>query len=96
MLYTVFRMGGERVAVVLVERRQLTSGRASDLLAEVQEQLALPAVLVAHDDSTWTSIRTYAEFDVKPYLGCLLNAEGAEWSALSTSQATIHRPAFHA
>ena len=96
MQYTVFRMGGERVAVVLVELHQLTGGRAADLLAEMQKQLALPAVLVARDDSTWRSIRTYAEFDIKPYLGCLLNAEDADWSALSAPQYLAQHQALHA
>lgn len=96
MQYTVFRMGGERVAVILVERRQLVDGRAADLLAEIQRQLELPAVLVARDESTWMRIRTYAEFDVKPYLGCLLSAEDADWSALSAPQYPAQHHALHA
>lgn len=96
MLYSVFRISGERVAVVLVDRHHLTGGRAADLLDKVQKQLELPAILVARDDSTWKSIRTYAEFDIRSHFDCLLNAEDADWAPLLVPQHLGQRQAVNA
>lgn len=82
MLYSVQRLCEERMAVVLVEGRELAEPRASMLIRQLQEDLALPVMLVARDDETWTRARVRANFDARPHLYALLGMRDIDWTAL--------------
>jgi hypothetical protein len=82
MLYSVQRLCDERLAVVLVERRELVEPRASCIIHQVQEELALPVMLVARDSEEWTGARARAEFDPVPYLYSLLTVRDIDWTPL--------------
>ena len=68
MLYSIQRLRGVRMAVVLVERRQLAGGLAESLIAELQPKFQLPVMLVARDETAWNHHRAAAPFDPMPYL----------------------------
>lgn len=80
MLHSIQRLRGVRMAVVLVERRQLMWDVAGPLVAELQTKFQLPVMLVARDDTTWNNARAAAEFDSVPYLLELLSLGDIEWS----------------
>jgi len=82
MLYSVQRLCEERLAVVLVERRELVEPRASCIIQELQEDLALPVMLVACDSEEWTGARARADFEPEPYLYALLAMRDIEWGPL--------------
>lgn len=82
MLYSVQRLCEERLAVVLVERRELVEPRASCIIQQLQDELALPVMLVAHDSEEWTGARARADFEPAPYLYALLAMRDIEWGPL--------------
>jgi hypothetical protein len=82
MLYSVQRLCEERLAVVLVECRELAEPRASVLIHQLQQDLALPVMLVARDDESWTRARARAEFDARPHLYALLGMRDIDWAML--------------
>lgn len=82
MLYSIQRLCEERLAVVLVKCRELAEPRASALIHQLQEDLALPVMLVARDDEAWTGARAHADFDPKPYFYALLGMRDIDWIPL--------------
>lgn len=80
MLYTVQRLRGKRMAIVLVERRQLAWDLASPLIKHFQDALHLPVMLVARDDTSWQNARAIAEFDAVPFLLELLALYDVDWN----------------
>jgi hypothetical protein len=83
MLYSVQRLYEKRLAVVLVERRDLTEPRASWLIEQLQYDLTLPVILVSRDSEVWTGVRARAEFDPEPYVYALLGVRDIDWSPLN-------------
>lgn len=84
MQYAVLRVRGVRTVVGLVERWQLGGRHAPDLVDKLQRQFALPAVLVACDDSTWRTARAYSANDSeRPLFELLADAADIEWQELS-------------
>lgn len=79
MLHSIQRLRGVRMAVVLVEPRQLGWDVAGPLIAELQAKFQLPVLLVAHDETAWNGARSTAEFDSVPYLLELLALGDVEW-----------------
>ena len=79
MLHSIQRLRGIRMAVVLVERRQLAWDIAGSLIADLQTRFHLPVMLVASDDTAWNNARAAAEFDAVPYLLELLALGEIEW-----------------
>lgn len=88
MLYSIQRLCDRRMAVVLVERRDLVEPRASELLHQLEAELALPVMLVARDSEVWTGASARANFDEIPYLYALLSIRDIDWTEIS-------RPAHH-
>jgi len=83
MHYAVLRVRGVRTVVGLVEQWQLGGRHAPDLVDKLQRQFALPAVLVACDDSTWRTARAYAANDSeRPLFELLADAADIEWQEL--------------
>lgn len=83
MLHSVTRLRGMRMAVVVVERRQLAWSQAEPLISDLQAQLQVPVMLVARDDAHWSSAKSAAQFDSMPYLFELLaRRDEMEWSDL--------------
>ena len=82
MMYSVQRLCEERMAIVLVERRELAEPRASGLIQQLQDQLAVPVMLVARDSEAWVGVRARAEFDPEPYLYALLGMREIDWAPL--------------
>jgi len=80
MLHSIQRLRGVRMAVVLVERRQLVWDVAGPLIADLQPRFQLPVMLVARDDTAWNNARAVAEFDAVPYLLELLALGEIEWT----------------
>jgi len=86
MQYAVLRVCGERTVVALVERWQLGGRHAPDLVEDLQRQFALPAVLVANDDSSWRTARVYAATDSERQLFELLaGAADIEWQEFTAA-----------
>jgi hypothetical protein len=82
MLHSILRLRDVRMAVVLVDPRQLLS-QADRLIAEMQLLFKLPVMLVARDDSAWNGARARAEFDAVPYLYALLAIrDDVEWAEM--------------
>jgi len=79
MQHAVLRLRGLRMAAVLVERSQLYN---HVLLAQLQNRLALPVMLVAQDGASWTGAKAKAQFDAEPYLYELLSNDDIDWSEL--------------
>jgi hypothetical protein len=82
MLYSIQRLCEERLAVVLVDRRELAEPRATSLLQQLQTALAVPVMLVARDNEVWTGARARADFDPKPHLYALLGMRDIDWAPL--------------
>jgi hypothetical protein len=82
MLYSIQRLCDERMAVVLVDRRELAEPRASSLIHQLQDALALPVILVARDNEAWTGARARAQFDPELHLYALLGMRDIDWAAL--------------
>jgi hypothetical protein len=80
MLYTIQRLRGMRMAVVLVERRQLGWDQSGPLIASLQAGFRLPVMLVARDDTAWNNARAVAEFDAVPCLLELLALCDVDWN----------------
>jgi len=80
MLHSIQRLRGVRMAVVLVERRQLGWDMASSLIADLQSKFQLPVMLVARDNTAWNNAKSAAEFDSVPYLLELLALGEIEWA----------------
>lgn len=80
MLYTIQRLRGMRMAVVLVERRQLAWSVAGPMIANLQKGFRLPVMLVARDDTAWNNARAVAEFDAIPCLLDLLALSDVDWN----------------
>lgn len=80
MLYSIQRLRGARVAVVLVERRQLARDHSDRLIAELQLQFQYPVMLVAADQGEWVNAKAIAQFDATPHLFDLLAVrDEIEW-----------------
>ena len=82
MMYSVQRLCEERLAVVLVERRELAEPRATSLVQRLQAELTIPVMLVARDNEAWTGARAHAEFDPTPHLYALLGMRDIDWMPL--------------
>lgn len=80
MLHSIQRLRSVRMAVLLVDRRQLAWNIAGPLIADLQPRFQLPVMLVARDDTAWNNARAAAEFDSLPYLLELLALGEIEWS----------------
>lgn len=80
MLHSIQRLRGKRMAVVLVERRQLALDQAGPLISNLQNMFQLPVMLVARDDTEWNNVKATAEFDAVPYLLELLALEHIDWN----------------
>jgi len=80
MLHSIQRLRGARMAVVLVEPRQLGWNMAGPLIEELQVKFRLPVMLVARDDTAWNNARAAAQFDAVPYLLELLTIGEIEWT----------------
>jgi hypothetical protein len=80
MLHSIQRLRGVRMAIVLVEPRQLGWDVAGPLLSELQAKFQLPAMLVARDNTAWNNARSVAEFDSVPYLLEFLALGDVEWT----------------
>lgn len=80
MLHSIERLRGVRMAVVLVERRQLGWDVAAPLIAELQSKFQLPVMLVARDNTAWNNAKSAAEFDSVPYLLELLALGEIDWA----------------
>jgi hypothetical protein len=85
MLYSIQRLCEERLAVVLVDRRELAEPRATSLIRQLQVTLTLPVMLVARDNEIWTGARARADFDSKPHLYALLSLRDIDWGPLPTT-----------
>jgi hypothetical protein len=72
MLYSIQRLRGARIAVVLVERRQLVREHSNKLIAELQLQFQFPVMLVAADEGQWLNAKVVAQFDATHHLYDLL------------------------
>lgn len=83
--FAVVRVGDCRVAAVLVERRDLVASGAYRRIRWLEEELMLPVMLVARDDSHFFGARAWAEFDAKPFLYALIRAADIEWTELETN-----------
>lgn len=81
MHYTVVRLRGVRMAVVLVENLQLND---ESLIVRLQMQFSLPVMLAARDEASWKGVRARAQFDAMPYLAELLALDDVEWIELGT------------
>jgi hypothetical protein len=80
MLHSIQRLRGVRMAVVLVEPRQLAWDFAGPMVADLQAKFQLPVMLVARDNTAWNNARSTAEFDSVPYLLELLAHGEIEWT----------------
>lgn len=80
MLHSIQRLRGVRMAVVLVEPRQLAWDLAGSMVADLQAKFQLPVMLVARDNTAWNNVRSTAEFDSVPYLLELLAHGEIEWT----------------
>lgn len=80
MLYTIQRLRGVRMAVVLVERRQLGWEVAGPMIIQLQKAFRLPVMLVARDDTAWNNAKAVAEFDAMPCLLELLALSDIDWN----------------
>lgn len=82
MMYSVQRLYETRLAIVLVEPRDFAEPRASRLIDQLQDDFALPVILVAQDSETWTGVRARATFaaDPDPYIYALLSMRDIDWS----------------
>lgn len=82
MLYSVQRLCEERLAIVLVERKELAEPHASMLIQQLRDELRLPVMLVARDNEAWVGARARADFDPEPYLYALLGMRDIDWMYL--------------
>ena len=89
MLHSIHRLRGVRMAVVLVEPRQLGWDVAGPLIAELQAKFQLPVMLVARDNAAWNGHRSAAEFDAVPYLFELLALGDIEWSEAEFAESEL-------
>lgn len=89
MLHSIQRLRGVRMAVVLVERRQVGWDVAGPLIAELQPRFQLPVMLVARDNTAWNNARSAAEFDSVPYLLELLALGEIEWTEAEFSESEL-------
>jgi len=79
MLHSIQRLRGVRMAIVLVEPRQLAWDVAGPMVIDLQEKFQLPVMLVARDNTAWNNARSVAEFDSVPYLLEMLALGDIEW-----------------
>lgn len=85
MYYSVLRLRDVRMAVVLVEGWQLQD---HSLIPQLQQQLALPVMLVAKNNATLKGAEARAQFDAEPYLFSLLALDDVEWCELPAQKET--------
>ncbi len=81
--YSIVRCGTGRVAAVLVERKDLVSPRAEQLIRLVGDCLELPVMLVALDETLWAGARVRAYFEAEPYLYALIAERDVDWRELA-------------
>jgi hypothetical protein len=89
LIYSIQRLRGVRVAVVLVERRQLSWHLAAPLIVELQARFKLPVMLVARDDAAWNNAKAIAEFDAVPYLFALLATDDIDWNEMEFAEPEV-------
>ena len=82
MLYSVQRLCEERMAIVLVERRELVEPQATSLIRQLQDEFSVPVMLVARDSDAWIGARARADFDPAPYLYALIGMREIDWKPL--------------
>ena len=80
--YSMVRSGEIRVAAVLVERSDFNAARAGQLIQRIEEQLSVPVMLVARDETVWAGAKVHANFEAEPYLYALIEAREVEWAEL--------------
>lgn len=80
MLYTIQRLRGTRMAVVLVKRQELGWNVAGPMITKLQKAFRLPVMLVARDDTAWNNAKAVAEFDAIPCLLELLALSDVDWN----------------
>jgi hypothetical protein len=86
MQYSIQRLRGARIAVVLVERRQLARDQSVKLIAELQLRFQYPVMLVAAEQGEWINAKTAAQFDSTAHLFDLI-AQHAEIEWLELPEA---------
>lgn len=79
ILYAVVRSGSERVAAVLVERKQFAEPGASELIRDIEAHIGLPVMLVAANSNSYIGAQAKAEFEATPFLFELLRRSDIEW-----------------
>lgn len=77
--YSVVRVRDERIAAVLVSRKDLVDPRASFLIDDLEVSLSLPVMLVSRDETTWTGARARARFSTEAPLYSLLSNSEVDW-----------------
>lgn len=94
MMYSVQRVNETRLAIVLVEKKDLAEPRASGLIKQLQDNLDLPVILVARDSETCTGVRARATFaaDPNPYVYALLGVRDLEWSPIGGTYCVSEEP----
>lgn len=86
MQYSIQRLRGARVAVVLVERRQMAREQSDRLIAELQLRFQYPVMLVAAEQGEWINAKAVAQFDSALHLFDLI-AQRAEIEWLDLPEA---------
>lgn len=87
--YSFVRVGENRAAAVLVERRDLIAPQSNSLICQLEELLPCPVMLVARDETNWAGARVYAQFEAEPFFYALLQARDIDWSEL---QLPVYEP----
>lgn len=80
--YSFVRLGEQRAAAVLVEKRDLIAPRSNTLIRRIEELIPGRVMLVAQDETNWTGARVYAHFEAEPYLYALLQVRDIDWCEL--------------
>ena len=86
--YSFVRVAEQRVAAVLVDRRDLIASRSSSLIEQLEEMLPCPVMLVARDETDWAGARMYAHFYADPFFYALLQTRDIEWIELQPAELT--------
>lgn len=86
--YSFVRVAEQRVAAVLVDRRDLTASRSIPLIEQLEDLLPCPVMLVARDETDWAGARVYAHFEADPFFYALLQTRDIEWAELQPVELT--------
>ena len=79
ILYSIVRVGSEKVAAVLVERKQFAEPGAAELIRDIEAYLGLPVMLVAADTNSYVGAQAKADFDTTAFLFELLRQSDIDW-----------------